>query len=275
MKNTLLLFLILGFSFQIAAQTFQNDWSGAPADGMAGISVTARDGFSAMNNIATAAFLESPALAFGGNRPFLLDNVNNFIFSGVMPEGNGAFGLSAAQFGYSRYREQRFGLGYALQLAPHLSMGVQFNYLAYQVAEYGRESGLVLDAGIFYSLGKKVQVAAHVFNPTGSTFKKVEIPLPVVFKLGAVYRSSEKLQWFSEVEKDLDHPIRAAFGMEYRPVPKLYLRAGTATGPAILSFGAGFHYRDFYFDAASTWHPVLGISPSGSVRYLLPRKKRP
>ncbi len=257
----------------LRSQSFRNNWQGSRAGGMAGASLTVSDAFSAVNNLASAAFLRQSEIGIAGNQPFLLNGVNNFLLGAVLPVGAGAFGLSLAQFGDRLYREQMIGLGYTRQLAPGLAIGVQFDYLSYAVEEYGREGGLTFDLGLYYALSERVQLAAHVFNPPASRLSQSSTPLPVLFRSGIRYVSSEKLFFIAEAVKDLDHPLRLIFGMEYRPLPEICLRAGSGTEAATLGFGAGFRWNAFWLDVASEWHPVLGLTPHAGIRYQMKKKR--
>lgn len=257
----------------LRAQSFRNNWQGSRAAGMGGASLTVSDAFSAVNNLASAAFLRQGEIGVAGNQPFMINGVNNFLLAAVLPAGPGAFGITVAHFGDRLYREQLIGLGYTRQLAPGLSIGLQLDYLRYAVEEYGNEGGWTFDAGIYYALSEKLQLAAHVFNPPASRLSRSDVPLPVVFQSGIRYVSSEKLFFMAEAEKDLDHPMRLIFGMEYRPLPEVCLRAGSSTEAAMLSFGAGLRWNAFWFEVASDWHPVLGITPHAGIRYELKKKR--
>ncbi len=258
---------------ELRPQSFRNNWEGSRSAAMAGASVAASDAFSAINNLASAAFMERGEVAAAGNRPFLIPGVNNFLLAAVLPAGRGAFGFSLARFGDRLYREQLIGLGYTQRLAPGFSLGLQFEYLRYSVAEYGSEGGFSFDLGLYYALSERIQLAAHVFNPLAAHLSQSATPLPVIFRSGIRYVSSEKLIWLAEVEKDLDQPLRFALGMEYRPLPEIYLRAGSGTQAATLSFGAGFRWNAFMLEVASDWHPVLGITPHAGIRYQMKKKK--
>ncbi len=273
MHAVICLCLLLLAESTLRPQSFRNSWEGSRSAAMGGASVANSDAFSAVNNLASAAFLTRGEVAVAGNRPFLIPGVNNFLLAAVLPAGQGAFGISLARFGDRFYREQMIGLGYTHRLTPGLSLGLQIDYLNYSVTEYGREGGWTFDLGIYYALSERVQLAAHVFNPLAARLSQSATPLPVLFRSGMRYASSEKLVWLAEVEKDLDHPLRFALGMEYRPLPEIYLRAGSGTQAATLSFGAGFRWNAFILEVASDWHPVLGITPHAGIRYQMKKKK--
>ena len=70
-----------------------------------------------------------------------------------------------------------------------------------------------------------------------------------------------------EAEKALLHPVNIKSGIEIRPHEILDLRFGVNSFPFQSAFGLGLKLDNFRFDMATTWHSILGISPSAGIKY--------
>ena len=97
--------------------------------------------------------------------------------------------------------------------------------------------------------------------------------IPSLFKLGMSYMPSDKLMINAELEKDLENPFNAKFGIEYHPLDALYIRAGFSSAPLNTSFGFGVLVKGLKLDVFSAYHIQLGFTPGVSVSYMLPSKR--
>ena len=77
----------------------------------------------------------------------------------------------------------------------------------------------------------------------------------------------------AELEKDLENPFNAKFGIEYHPLSALYIRAGFSSAPLNASFGFGVLVKGLKLDVFSAYHFQLGFTPGVSVSYMIPSKR--
>ena len=245
---------------------------GARGLAMGNASATFSDINSAFSNQAGVAMLEKPAfLAFGEQR-FLVSALNTYAFAGVVPvKTYGSFGITANYFGYESYNEQKLGLLYARKLAKNFSLGVQLDYLTTRIPEYGMSQSFTFELGFLYKISQYVSVAGHTYNPV-----RVKLPngeaLPTLFKFGLAYNPSDEVTVTTELEKNINYPMSAKMGLEYRPLPLLALRVGAASAPFRASFGVGVRLDNFVLDFASSYHEVLGFSPAVGLSYRMGQK---
>lgn len=244
--------------------------AGARGAAMANASLTFTDINSIFTNQAGLGYLEQLSFTVYGERRFLVaDGLNSFLFGVAYPHKSiGTIGLSVHYFGYGKYNEQKIGLSYARKLFKRVSIGAQFNYLGTRIEQYGTAHSFTFELGILAKVTKHFHLAAHTFSPV-----RIELPngdpLPSLFKLGAAYLPSSKVRLTAEIEKDLENPFNGRFGIEYHPINILYIRAGVSTTPVMASFGLGLNMKGLKIDIATSYHTILGFTPSLSVSYVV------
>ena len=269
----LLLFLMMAFGWALPQAFAQNGLpqnAGARGAAMGNAALTFTDINSIFVNQAGLGYLERPAITVYGERRFLAaDGLNSFLLGAALPSKNlGTFGLSVHYFGFGPYNEQKIGLSYGRKLFKRFSIGAQFNYLATRIEQYGTAHNFTFELGILSKVTKHFHLAAHVFSPV-----RLQLPngdyIPSLLKIGAAYLPSKQLRLTAELEKDLERPFNGRFGIEYRPVQVLYIRAGISTTPLLGSFGLGLHLRSLRIDIATNYHQTLGFTPALSVTYVV------
>ena len=273
MKLLLSTLFTLLLSSMLLAQNGIPQNASARGAGMANASLTFTDINSLYVNQAGLGFLENLSFSVYGERRIIgADGLNCFLVGVAYPhEKIGTFGLSLHYFGYDTYNEQKIGLAYARKLTKHFSIGAQFDYLGTRIGEYGTAHSFTFELGVLARVTKHFHLAAHVFSPL-----QVQLPngdkLPSVFKLGGAYIPSSKVRIAAEIEKDLENPFVGRFGVEYHPIPALYIRAGVATTPIVGSFGLGLKVKSLRIDLATSYHIVLGFTPSLGLSYRVGEK---
>ncbi len=268
MRYSFLLFIFVVLA--PVAHAGDNDPLGARSAGFAQSGVALRgDLWSVHNNQAGLAYINTfQAGLFYENR-FLLKELSMKAFGAALPIKAGVFGLEASSFGYSQYSQNKLGLAFAKKLGERFSASVQLDYLQTRIAEnYGTGSAVAGELGILAEPVKNLYLGFHVFNITRSKLNgNVSERLPMVMRLGALYKFSEKVFVTLEAEKDIEYKPSIRGGLEYHPVKSFYLRAGAASNPGLTAFGFGLEFNKFRLDFASTFHSTLGFSPQAGIQY--------
>ena len=254
------------------AQNARNGFSGARSSAMGNAAVAVSDIESAYYNQAGLAFLEGFAFNLSAQNKFALAELNHFNFAAALPTRSGVFALDIAYFGFEDYNEQKIGLAYARKLLTDLSISVQFDYLNTRISEYGDKGVFSFELGLLSKLFKKLSFAAHAFSPVRISINDQE-ELPIIFKTGLAYQPSDKVVISTEVEKDLEFPLRFKMGIQYQLASPLHIRLGISTHPVQLSFGMGYRFQNMRIDASSSYHQVLGVSPAASISYFQNKAK--
>jgi hypothetical protein len=274
MKKYLKLLFFLFAAFSICAQNGLPQNAGARGSAMGNAAICFDDINAAYANQAGLAFVNSASFSAYGERRFMAEGLNSYLFAAALPfDKIGTFGLAINYFGFSDYNEQKIGLSYARKLAKNFSMGVQLDYLGTRIPNYGVAHSVTVELGILAKLNEKVSLGAHVYNPVNAKIGPDD-RLPTLFSLGLSYEPSKKVLLSAQLDKDIyNHPFVGRFGLEYRPINAFYLRAGvSAAALAQASFGIGVNLQQLRIDFATSYHQVLGFTPAFSLSYSLQKK---
>lgn len=268
MKHTLLLACIL-ISLRVSAG--DNPPLGARAQGMAGCG-TAMSGdlWGVQNNQASLASIEAIQAGIFYESRFMMSELGMKGFAAAYPtKKQGVFGLNINSFGYSQYTEMKTGIAYGRKLGEHFSMGVQLNYFNTRIGEnYGSSSAVGGEIGIMAEPVKNLTLGLHLFNPTRTRLSgNLDERIPTIMRLGLSYKFSDQVFIIAEAEKDVDYKTTFRGGIEYRPLPAFYIRAGAASNPGLVAMGFGVVLKKFRLDIASSFHSQLGLSPSIGLQY--------
>lgn len=285
-----LLICILFLTFQSTSfaqnvpQTF-----GSRASALGNAAVNEQSVFSVFSNQAGLAELESTSAALFIENRFLISELQLGGLAVALPTKSGTFGIGANYYGFENFSQQHFALSYGRKLfEDKLSIGASFNYLLYNLADFGNASGITFGIGVQYQIEERIRVAAHVFNPL--RVQLVDNPfaddfVETTMKVGINFVPSEKVEIVLEAAKSVHFPAEFRGGIEYHPIDKLVFRGGFATLPsalvegrfggdlAMVSFGLGVDLKVIQIDLASRFHPQLGHTPSVSLIWLNQSKK--
>lgn len=266
MIKRFLLFLICAFVFQnINAQVIYKS-TGARSAALGGCGLLLDDPYSPMNNQASMAFQKKSSVAFSTARKYWLSDLMYNSFAATFAMKNSALGLTGSYNGFTDYNQTIAGLSYARLLTEKVSIGVQLDYLQKKITEYGSNSAVTFEAGAMVKVMKKLNFAAHVFNPVRvkSGYYQDE-KYPAIYSAGLQYKPSETFFIEADIENNYARNNFFKIGAEYRPVKSIALRVGVNNNE--YSFGAGLWWKNFRLDIASSYHRYLGITPTGSIAY--------
>jgi hypothetical protein len=272
MKKTL---LILFFSFAACGLFAQNSTVGGRASALGGASVTLSDVYSAQNNQAGLGFVKNAAVGAYYENRFLVKQLSYSSFTAALPIKKGAFGITYTGFGYSAFRQSKFGVGYGMKLSENFSAGVGLNYLSYTIGDiYGKASAFAVEFGLQGKLSKQVVVAAHIYNPNRAKITDYNNEkIPSQLKFGIQYTFSRQLLVLVEAEKASYTNINFKGGIEYAPAKEFYLRAGMNSYPTQAAFGIGVKLQGLKFDLSSSYHNILGFTPQVGLSYVFGKEK--
>jgi hypothetical protein len=267
MKSIFISLFVLVFSF---AHAGDNSPIGAREQGMAGCGTAiSGDLWNAQNNQAGLAFIKTfQAGAFYESR-FLVSGLGMKAVAAALPTKQGVFGLDISSFGYNLYSENKAGIAYSKAFGTKFAASVQLDYFNTHIAEnYGSASSICGEIGLIAVPVKNLTIGFHIFNPTKSKLSgNLAERLPTIMRLGTCYSFSDRVFVSLEAEKDVDYKPVLRGGIEYRPIDNFYLRAGAANQPGLVAFGCGIIMKKLRLDIASTFHSVLGFSPSVGLQY--------
>lgn len=150
-----------------------------------------------------------------------------------------------------------FTLGYAKSLGGKFDLGVSIKGLYQKIYTY-EASGLGFDIGGIYVLDDKFQFGTAILNlGPEMKFEEEKFSLPLIYKLGAAYKTSEKrlngnIILDLDLVKPRDSDLKLHSGIEYNYDKILSLRIGYQSGydDKNFTFGLGLGYEKYKIDYA-------------------------
>ena len=261
----LFLYLIL-FCEKLHSQDLVN---GPASIGQGGAYTTGTDLWSALNNQSSLADFDKTTIGVGYENRFLIKELSTKFAGAAIPVSRGVFGISVSQFGYSLYNRTKFGLAYSMKMSENINAGIKIDYFHLNIGDiYGNAGTLTFEGGFNYTLSEKWLIGFHCFNPVMSKLADYNNERLTTFvRVGARFFASPIVSFTTEIEKDISYKPSMKFGIDYKIAEYLFFRSGISTKPTTFAFGFGIVLNSFILDFSSSYHEVLGFSPSTGIIY--------
>ena len=206
--------------------------------------------------------------AAGAEQRWGLSELNGANLGAVYGTGFGGFGIQLASFGFSSYRENRFGISYGRRVLDNLTIGAEFAGFAITTEGYASTFDLTFGLGAQLQVIKELAVGVRIFSPL-RVERLTDEYLPQVLSLGLQYRPTDQLLMNLEAEQNSEYPVRFRAGLEYLSVEAVSIRLGVVTADSELSFGIGYRVLEsLELTGGAAYHEVLGLSPAFGLRYV-------
>ncbi len=248
--------------------------AGARATAMSGVSLGLQDVWSGFHNQANLVSLSGVSAGVFAENRFDIKQLGDKGLVAALPFRHSAVGITYRSFGYHAYRNSKFGIAYAIELAEKFALGVQMNYHQIQFGQhYGRTGALSVEGGFIYRMTQQLNIAVHITNPTRAKLDSYnDVRLPTLLRMGLGYLFSEKVYTAMEVRKSDMGRAAIHAAIEYSPIAQFFLRGGVSTEPSGYSFGFGYRWTEWQGDIAAGYHPVLGFTPQLSITHGLQKQ---
>lgn len=183
----------------------------------------------------------------------------------------GTFGLQLISYGIKEYKEQKVGISYSKKLLNLLSIGAEFNLISLRADKYGTKIVPSASLGLYSKLSNNLYLATSLFNIIPVTLADDE-QIPFAMSFGLNYMISNKVMLHTEFFKSIDQKPNVKLGMSYKFHELIAVQIGLNTNPSIISVGASYQMsQKFNANLASSYHPILGLSPAGSINFQTPQ----
>lgn len=260
----LFLFLLL-FAEKLNAQMN----SGARFMAMANAGAALEDIYSLGANQAGIASIERSKLAVAFQQHSYSSNVRSITAFLALPSNIGVIGLYANNYSLDKdFHKFKSGLTLSHLLISKFAVAGTLNYHQLLISEYTVNRNISFDLGFQYRLTQYWTMGAHFINPfpfTGSGELAYKVPIQV--RLGTSYILSDQILLAIDSEYDEDDYIDIRLGIEYSIINNINLRGGTSFLPFKQYVGTGVDFNKISVNAASSFHPELGISSQLSLSY--------
>lgn len=265
MINRQVISVCLSFWF-IPAFAQDKPFAGHHAAGSGVYSLRFNDVFSPCRNQAALAQLNRFSAGVFAERRFLLESLHLFSFAAVIPTSSGSFGISSSRLGYAAFNRTQAGLAYGRSLGKKLDIGIQADYLAMHIREYGNTSAVTFEGGMIFHFSDQWHAGARVFNPLRQGYNRLpEEKIPALYTLGSGFELSEKFYAGLEAVAETGTKTLLRFFMHYRPHPRFILQGGLATEPGGHFIGMGLLLKNLRMDFTGSYHPQLGVTPGAGI----------
>lgn len=270
--------LLLFASIVLLFNSYSQGWmpNGSRSGGLGHASSAIVDIWAFHHNPGALGYLKEGGVGVSYHNRYLLKELQQQSITFALPLKVGVISAGAQTYGQTQFRTNRIGVGYSMILAEKLSAGVQLNYQNVRLnSDYGTKHQVSAEFGLLAKLSKDFSLGFSVVNLNRaglSTTTYADDRFSTVFRLGANYMISNKLNFLLEVEKEVETDVRLKGGIEYQPVENFYLRFGANGGPVELSFGFGYQWQQLSIDINSFWHQTLGWTPGASLNYSFAKK---
>lgn len=193
-------------------------------------------------------------------------------FSFSYPNHSLPVGVNISSFGYDQYRESMFRLsvGKSLHEKWHIGISIQYSIVQTELVAVCPQY-LSTDVGIVYLPVEKLLIGMLIMDFPSVAIKKEEIEkesfIGYSLQIGFQWEVINSLLIVGNVETNAYTTLTGSIGLEYQLYKCFYLRAGMKATPLLPTIGVGYCFSRFTIDAATVYHPVLGVSTGIGLKY--------
>lgn len=262
---------ILLLSFLVPSLSF-GQLAGMPPNGpislaLGGISSPLSNSYSIFNNPAGLANHENFDAVFAYQTIF---NYGAFNTASAAINYHGDFGTAAVgffRFGDNLFSSIMASAAYGGKLGI-VSLGGKINYLQYNVDGFGNRGIVVAEMGAIADLAEDFSFGMHIYNFTQSVIsEESREKIPVVIRLSARYQLADEVNIYAEGEKDIEEQSDFKFGLAYKLIEALELRAGFSSRTNRLTFGAGLNISRITVDYALRANDTIRATHNFGLTY--------
>ena len=218
-------------------------------------------------NQAGLAEIKNLAIDISAERRFNLQDLTNVSIAIAKSFKVGTIGILVSNFGFSEYNEQKFALAYARRLHPNLLIGGQMDLLRYNIEKIGSKNLYSFEFGMQLKITKDIHIATHVFSP-GNVEVNESTDLGTRFRLGVMYKPSQKVFLLTEIDKLIYRSSELKIGASYQIVNEVQIRLGMNPTVQFYSLGAMVLLNGKYrISSAIALQDQLGNTPAISFQY--------
>jgi len=229
---------------------------------LGGTSVAHSDVWSATNNAGAITEVKRTQGGIYSEQRFNESKLRLSNASFILPTKYCHIGASINYFGYQAFNQQKIGLSIAKKLSNIFSLGVQLNYVATNIENYGNAGNVALAGGLLIKPLPSLTLGFSVFNPTQNEYAEFTTErMPSYARLGCAYDVSDKITLHTEADQTLSQSLIFRGGVKYKLHPIIHLAVGASNKPVYYTFGTSIFLKSIQIDLATSFHQVLGVTP--------------
>jgi hypothetical protein len=247
---------------------------GAKSAGLGGLGICLQEPDGYLSNSSALGYLHQTSFSAHALSRFTGTGIRAGSIQAILPSGtHAAYGLNMEWYGLPEYFRQLIRVGYGRALSPGLAMGLSFHYLGLHVSQVEPIRNLGFDLGFMIKINGDLGIGWSSYHPI-PLGEGSPVSSPGANLAGLSYKISEGVVLYAEWEKTGNRPWKSHLALDYQVVPVLSMRMGVTANPAGLGAGIGLQADPrLAIDISFDFHPVLGISPALSLRYIFVPKE--
>jgi|GEM_PF-2324989 len=166
-------------------------------------------------------------------------------------------GCSGRTLGAGAYHELGGTMQAAIDAPGDVTLGAALSYHALMIDGYGSTAAATVDLGALARLTDRIRFGAAISNVGRARLLEADIPQQLSF--GFAFDIGTATTISLDAHHELRRPASLALGLSTMPLPELMLRAGIASAPATIAFGAGYDVNGILFEYGGAYIPPLGF----------------
>ncbi len=254
--------------FIIVSTSYSQNVLGPRALSLGGNSTTLKDAYSVTNNVGLISEINEIQIATSFSIPYLINEFQQQGLIGILPLKKGGISFGGQFSGKDLFRQQKVSLGYGLKLNDKLSIGIGLNHQQLRIQNYGSNSVITSDIGMFVKMNERVSFGFSILSFGGNHSMLNQERFPTTMQLGISYSFQKQLQTYFTIDKSSISNVNYRIGLEYEAYKNLWFRTGGVLNSRTLAFGFGYELPlKLRVDVGSQWQQTLGWTPHVGFLY--------
>lgn len=239
----------------------------ARSKGLCNTSIGLKDEWSLFNNASELSLFEKNAVGFNYNNLYLLNDLNEGLFSCSFKLKQFAFALGAKILSFKAYSNSSYLSAFSYSLTPKFSIASTFELSTERYKEIDVSTNLFLSNHLSYSyiLNSNTLLGGSVRNVQGFFFINEKYDPEI--EIGFSSALNSQFLFVFKLLQNIHRKIAFHTGGEYVFKNLFFMRMGCSSTQERFSYGFGVKKSDFKLDLAYLYHIRLGWSPSISISY--------
>jgi hypothetical protein len=265
MKKQILMIMMLQFSIIVCLG--QNFGARLTAMGMNSAAVT--DEWNLTGNPAGITAIRSPTLSLNYMKYLTVADLSRQAIALTLPIGYAALGFYLDRYGITQYNEINTGAAFAKKFGDKFSLALRINYHQIKISNYGATTGFSVDVGAIYRMNEQLTIGLYINNPTLQkyTSRFIQTTIPTAIYTGISYHISDKVLLATTISKYIGLSFDTGFGIDYKLIQLLSLRAGLTIKPFKQYAGFGLSYNKLIIDVTIESDPFISYKPQFGISY--------
>ena len=182
---------------------------------------------------------------------------------------NYQWGIGLNHFGDRYLSQSRFFIAWAKKIG-NVCLGLRAGLLQFALIDQTSIRKPHIDIGGSIKLNPKMIMGVYIINATATKLPSIDqTQIQSSIRLGLDYKFNMQTNFYTELEKSIELPIRAKVGIKYQIQNYLIMLLGLNSLPLRVYYGLVTYYQRYTLAYSLTVHQVLGLIHRISIAIVL------